>query len=484
MPPAVCRTKLGEIKFFMDKNEYIKLYGDLRVNKLPGIEIAEDGSLRMKVESLEKLNEKNENLSMLMESARSIMAEKGIDNLLLLIMGSVTSVMSADRSTLFLVDEQKQEIWSRVAQGTSEIRVPLGHGIAGHVARSGNIVNIPDAYEDSRFNREFDQKTGYRTRSILCMPVYDPRQNIIGAIQVLNKLDGTAFSKENEDLLAAFSSLAGISLANAKAYEELEKERDLLEIRVKERTKDLEASRKKSDELLLNILPASIADELKENGVAAPRQYNSVSVMFTDFKGFTLIAEKKTPEELISELDSSFQYFDSLLDKYNLEKIKTIGDAYMCAGGIPESNNSHPLEITLAALELQRYMLKMEQEKKTGKDFYWELRLGIHTGPVIAGVVGKKKFAYDIWGDTVNTASRMESSGEPGKVNISSSTYELVKEYFNCVHRGQIAAKNKGNIDMYFVESIKKEYSVGGKGVEPNKKLLTLIDKLRSDTTG
>jgi len=461
------------------KNEYIALHGDVQSAKVPGVEMGADGSLHMSLDVLESLNQKTLNLSMLMDSARSIMAEKGLDNLLVLIMESVTQVMSADRSTLFMIDHEKQEIWSKVAQGTSEIRIPIGNGIAGHVANSGDTVNIPDAYEDERFSRDFDLKSGYRTKSILCMPVNDPQGNIIGAIQVLNKLDGTEFTKENEDLLAAFSSLAGISLSNAQAYEELQKERDLLEVRVQERTKDLEASRKKSDELLLNILPVSIADELKIDGRAVPRGYDSVSVMFTDFKGFTMVAEKKSPEELIRDLDFCFNYFDGLVEQYNLEKIKTIGDAYMCAGGIPQSNGSHQIEIVLAALDLQRFMIETGKKKKKNGESFWELRLGIHTGPVVAGVVGTKKFAYDIWGDAVNTASRMESSGEPAKVNISSATYELVKDYFVCTHRGRIAAKNKGEIDMYFLESIRPEYSIDGKGLQHNQKLIDVIEKLR-----
>ncbi|MDH5657341.1 MAG: GAF domain-containing protein, partial [Spirochaetia bacterium] len=394
-------------------------FGRRKSDLLPGVEINDDGSLHMKLKILESLNQRAVNLSMLMDSARSIMAEMSLDNLLGLIMESVTRVMDADRSTLFLVDLKQNEIWSRVAQGSSEIRIPLGEGIAGHVANTGEVINIPDAYKDPRFNSDFDMKSGYRTKSILCMPVYDPRGTIIGVIQVLNKLDGTSFFRENEDLLSAFCSLAGISLANAQAYEELEKERDLLEVRVRERTADLEQSRKKSDELLLNILPEQIADELKEKGRAAPRRYDRVSVLFTDFKGFTGVAEKMDPEMLIGELDSCFYNFDILVERFNLEKIKTIGDSYMCAGGIPEPNNSNPVEICLAALGIQSFMHEMSDKKKAEGKSFWEIRIGVHTGPVIAGVVGKKKFAYDIWGDAVNIASRMESSGEPGKVNIS-----------------------------------------------------------------
>jgi class 3 adenylate cyclase len=181
-----------------------------------------------------------------------------------------------------------------------------------------------------------------------------------------------------------------------------------------------------------------------------------VSVLFTDFKGFTKIAEKLTPAELVEELNTCFLEFDHIIDKHNLEKIKTIGDAYMCAGGIPVANDTNPVDIVHAGLEIKEYMENLKREREEAGQDFWELRIGIHTGPVIAGVVGKNKFAYDIWGDAVNTASRMESSGIPGKVNISGSTYELIKDHFNCTHRGKIEAKNKGEIDMYIVDG-KKE---------------------------
>jgi class 3 adenylate cyclase len=213
--------------------------------------------------------------------------------------------------------------------------------------------------------------------------------------------------------------------------------------------------RDRSEKLLLNILPAETAQELKEKGVATPKDYEMVSVLFTDFKGFTIIAEKLTAKELIEELNHCFFEFDKIIDKHNLEKIKTIGDAYMCAGGIPVANKTNPVDIVKAGLEIREFMdnLKIQREKE-GKD-YWELRIGIHTGEVVAGVVGKNKFAYDIWGDAVNTASRMESSGIPGQVNISGTTYEFVKDHFQCTYRGKVQAKNKGEIDMYIVENIK-----------------------------
>lgn len=462
-----------------DKENMLFQYGRRKSDVLPGIVVKKDGKSYLKASFLENLNQQAQNLGMLMDASRSIMAEMSLDSLLVLIMDSVTKVMDADRSTLFLIDTKTNELWSRVAQGSAEIRVPLGAGIAGHVAKSGETINIPDAYQDSRFKSDYDKKSGYRTKSILCMPINNPNGEIIGAIQVLNKNDGTIFSNNDEDLLGAFSSLAGISLSNAKAYEELQKERDLLEVRVHERTKDLEESQKKSDKLLLNILPVEIAEELKSKGSAVPRRYQQATVLFTDFKGFTSIAENMNPEELLQELDKCFYCFDDIVERYNLEKIKTIGDAYMCAGGIPTENQSNPIEVVLAAIEIQNFMSQLRHIKTSLNEPFWELRLGIHTGPLIAGVVGKMKFAYDIWGDTVNTASRMESSGSVGKVNISFATYDLVKDYFSCSYRGRVAAKNKGEIEMYYVDAILPRYSRNGAGEVPNDELKKIIQELQ-----
>jgi class 3 adenylate cyclase len=228
---------------------------------------------------------------------------------------------------------------------------------------------------------------------------------------------------------------------------------------VRKTKKIIEDEKERSEKLLLNILPVETAEELKAKGSATPKHYDMVSVLFTDFKGFTKIAEKLTPQELVEELNQCFLEFDRIIDRHNIEKIKTIGDAYMCAGGIPVANQTNPVDIVKAGLEIKEYMEKLKSEREARGEDYWELRIGIHTGPVIAGVVGKNKFAYDIWGDAVNTASRMESSGIPGQVNISGATYELIKEHFQCTHRGKIQAKNKGEIDMYIVEGIQTQPS-------------------------
>jgi len=219
-------------------------------------------------------------------------------------------------------------------------------------------------------------------------------------------------------------------------------------------TKNLNQERAKSDSLLLNILPASVAEELKARDSVSPRHYQSASVLFTDFVGFTQIAEGLSPDDLIAELDACFSRFDAIARKHKLEKIKTIGDSYMTVGGVPAANRSHAVDSVLAALEIQSFMMELAEKKKGRNQPFWQLRLGIHTGPLVAGVIGREKFAYDVWGDTVNTASRLESSGVAGRINISATTYQLVNDFFVCEHRGRISAKHKGEIDMYFVNAI------------------------------
>ncbi|MEY4110798.1 MAG: hypothetical protein RLZZ46_1153 [Bacteroidota bacterium] len=226
-----------------------------------------------------------------------------------------------------------------------------------------------------------------------------------------------------------------------------------LEEKVDEATVVIRKEKERSDNLLLNILPAEVAEELKSKGSADAQQVDEVTVLFTDFKGFTQLSEKLSPKELVSEINECFSAFDHIMEKFGVEKIKTIGDAYMAAGGLPSANNTHAEDVVRAALEIQAYMHQHKAKKIAADELFFEIRIGVHTGPVVAGIVGVKKFQYDIWGDTVNTASRMESSGEVGKVNVSGSTYERIKNDFKCSYRGKIQAKGKGEIDMYFVEA-------------------------------
>jgi class 3 adenylate cyclase len=234
----------------------------------------------------------------------------------------------------------------------------------------------------------------------------------------------------------------------------LERHNKELEILVQERTYELRIEKEKSDELLLNILPVAVATELKQKGEATPRLYKMATALFTDFKSFTKSASAISPLELIQTLNECFTAFDEIIGKFGMEKIKTIGDAYMCVGGIPEENTTNSIDAVNAAVEINNWVNNWNTNREKRGLPKWEIRIGVHTGALIAGVIGKKKFAYDVWGDAVNIASRMESSGESGKINISSETYELVKDYFECEFRGQIEVKNRGEIGMYFVDGI------------------------------
>ncbi len=205
----------------------------------------------------------------------------------------------------------------------------------------------------------------------------------------------------------------------------------------------------------LNTSTVSAAEGLKMADASTARSYDSVTVMFTDFQGFTQIGEQLSPEQLVEEIDLCFRAFDEITARYPIEKIKTVGDSYLCAGGLPATNDTHAVDVVSAALAFQEFMADLKKRKQAQGLPYFEMRIGIHTGPVVAGVVGLKKAAYDIWGDTVNTASRMETTGEVWKTNISQSTWNLVKDHFHCTPRGKIAAKNKGEIEMFFVDSKK-----------------------------
>lgn len=277
-----------------------------------------------------------------------------------------------------------------------------------------------------------------------------------------------SFAAVNKDLKA---NLVQVQELSAKTIEqELEKirlvetQKDQLEIEVAARTAqvvqqkeeiqqqnaDLKHEKQKSDKLLLNILPAEVAEELKERGHSDARSFNNVTVLFTDFVDFTKAGERMSPQELVDELHVCFKTFDEIISRHKIEKIKTIGDAYLAVGGLPAADDAHALNAVLAALEIRTFMKQRRAQLGTRT---FDIRIGIHSGSVVAGIVGIKKFAYDIWGDTVNTAARMEQSSEPGKINISESTFTLVKDHVHCQYRGRIDAKNKGELNMYFVEA-------------------------------
>lgn len=246
--------------------------------------------------------------------------------------------------------------------------------------------------------------------------------------------------------------------------------------KVVEQQRLLQIEKDKTEKLLRNVIPESTAEELKSKGTVSARAYKTVSVLFTDFVGFTKIAEHMNPTELVSKLDVYFRKFDEIIVKNNLEKIKTIGDAYMCAGGVPVRNNTNPIDTCLAALQIQDYMRKHKNDGIINKTDYWELRLGINTGEVTAGVIGSERLAFDVWGATVNHAQRMEMLGEPGKVTITGNTFKLIEPYFECIFRGKAQTKSRGILDMYTVERIKPELSINGEGIFPNDRFQQIVN--------
>jgi predicted ATPase/class 3 adenylate cyclase len=320
----------------------------------------------------------------------------------------------------------------------------LAESVLNYVYRTQESVILDNAAGSQLFAGDsFIEK--HACKSLLCVPLVN-----MGKLQAIIYLSNDhtigAFTENRVALLKLLAGQMAISIENALFYSELEQ-------KVEERTRELSIEKKKSDDLLLNILPEEVAAELKQTGHTTPRSYKVATVMFTDFENFTLKSEKLSPEELVNIIDTCFKKFDEIISRHHIEKIKTIGDAYLCVSGLPDNKDHNAENVVKAAMEIVE-VIRDFQLRENEKGFF-NIRIGIHTGPLIAGVVGNKKFAYDIWGDTVNTAARMEQNSEPNRINISQSTYELVKDKFSCSFRGKQPAKNKGMIEMYFVEGEK-----------------------------
>jgi class 3 adenylate cyclase/predicted metal-dependent HD superfamily phosphohydrolase len=253
----------------------------------------------------------------------------------------------------------------------------------------------------------------------------------------------------------------------------IEEQKRLLEEekhKVEEQQALLQKEKDRTEQWLLNTLPSQVVIELKRNGKVKAQAFKQVSIMFTDVVGFTRISESMAPSRIVSKLDVLFQKFDEIIQANNLEKIKTIGDAYMCAGGVPTENSTNPIDACCAALQIQAFMDKLKYEAIADHEDYWEIRLGINTGPVIAGIIGNIRLAYDVWGSSVNLAQRMEMLGEPGKVTITGNTFQHIEPYFECDYKGKALTKSRTKVDMYVVQRIKPELSVNGEGLIPNSR--------------
>lgn len=401
-------------------------------------------------------------ISSVIKASQSISGEVKYDELMKKLMFTTIENAGAERGCLLLAKGNQLCLEAEGISGEANVHlypsVPLSE--AGNLPvtfiqyawRSQETAVTDDASADDKFSSDAYIRH-HKTLSMLCMPI-SAQGRSIGLLYLENNLLRGVFNPNRLEILKMLSGQIGISLENAMLYENLE-------VKVSERTAELEEQKiqlqeamEKSDSLLLNILPRQTAYELKSTGSFKARTYKNACVMFCDIVDFTKLGENLEAGVLVNELHELFSGIDDIISRYNIEKIKTIGDAYLCASGLSETDSENAVyDMVCAALEIVDFCNKLNQTKQLENRKTFELRIGIHCGQLVAGIVGKTKYAYDIWGDTVNTASRMESSGAAGKINISGSAYEQIKNRFRCVHRGKIEAKGKGQYDMYFIEA-------------------------------
>ena len=313
------------------------------------------------------------------------------------------------------------------------------HSKGGNTAKAVLFENLGFTYD---FNKKYDTAVIYFQNASELYDQAGDKNSVWRMAEMKKQMDSAIQDDSNKKLVLMAIGVevlvffVVISLLMSKSKKQ------------KDSNKMLQGEKKKAEELLLNILPEKVAIEIQEKGITVAQQFNNVSVIFTDFVSFTKVAERFSPAQLVGEMHACFKAFDEVLEKCNIEKIKTVGDAYLAVSGLPTPNRNHAADAVTFALLMRNFML---HRKFQMGDATFEMRIGVHTGSVIAGIVGVKKFAYDIWGDTVNTAARMEQNSEPGKITISESTYQLVKDKFECEYRGEVDAKNKGKLNMDFV---------------------------------
>lgn len=357
-------------------------------------------------------------------------------------------------SYISLVDQERQ--WFKSKVGISEAETPREPAFCAFTILEDEAFLVPDARADARFANNPLVIGSPNIGAYAGVPLSDANRQRVGTLCLADH-KAREFTEHDAEILWNLARLVEREMhlgdTIRQQEERLRVQAELIESQ-KERDRlitQLEAEKERSENFLLSLMPGEIASELREHGTVDPRYFHDVTVLFTDFVGFTAHTQKLAAEDLISLLNGYFSAFDSVVGAYGLEKLKTIGDAYMCVGGLPHETASHPVDAVLAAMHIQEMMRELLED---AGEVNMDIRIGIHTGPVVAGVIGMKRLAFDIWGETVNFASRMESSGMPGCINISESTYLRVKDFFVCEPRGKVHTKEKKDYEMYFVKGI------------------------------
>ncbi len=424
-------------------NTLIGRYQSLRKDSdVLKVETKEKGILDEKVKSYESSFSK---MNLLTDIGRKITASLNVDEICKTVHHFIRSSMDVEELEL-LYYSNNRPIYIGIDKANELSTYTQLDLVSGSMVMTWAIENkkevflndAPEDYSQYVFEPIVSFK-GTKPNALICIPLF-LHGNPVGAIGVTSKNKG-AFNEYHLEFLRTLASYLAVALDNSNVY-------GLLELG----KKVIEEEKEKSDKLLLNILPAEIAEELKEKGSAEARDFEDVSILFTDFKAFTEISEKMSAVELVREINFCFEQFDLICEKHGVEKIKTIGDSYMAAGGIPVHFEDSVKNTVLAGIDMCQFIVDQKKKYDASGKMFFEMRTGIHTGSVVAGIVGVKKFQYDVWGDTVNTASRIESTGEVGQVNISHTTYLRIQNEpeFSFEHRGKLNAKGKGEIDMYF----------------------------------
>ncbi|MBI1306095.1 MAG: GAF domain-containing protein [Bacteroidetes bacterium] len=424
-------------------NTLVKKYIEARKDRGTLLRDKEDKSaLDQKVRDFESSMSQ---LTLITDIGRKITASLNIEDFMQIVYDYVRSSMDVDEVELMYYKGENPIFLSMDSSGHLQLHknlnVEIQHSLMFWSLENHRDVYLNDAKRDygQYIAKPVKSFTNKEPSALICVPLL-LKERKIGALGIMS-VNKNVYNNYHLEFIKTLGSYLAIAIDNSNVYQWLE-----------EGKAEIESEKSKTDALLLNILPAEVADELKKTGHSKAQNYENVSVLFTDFVNFTGISESMSPADLVAEIDECFKNFDAIMEKHGLEKIKTIGDAYLAVCGLPNSDPTHAEKAVSAAIDIRQFM---KDRNKKGNSKINNIRIGINSGPLVAGIVGVKKFAYDIWGDTVNTAARMEEQSESGKINISGKTYELVSDKFDCTYRGKIEAKNKGEIDMYFVEGPK-----------------------------